>query len=336
MRVANRHVKLRPVGGPKRAPLLLSWRPAIDGRLRVNRSPAEIGSDVAVWAVVVTHNRLSLLRQCLAALAVQTRRLDEVLVIDNASIDGTAPAVAAGFPWVRLQVLPTNEGGAGGFHEGLRSAHAAGAEWVWLMDDDTIAQPEALARLLAAPSRLPDEDRPVLLASRAVWDDGHLHPMNAPGFERDDVACVVAGCERGLMPLRTATFVSLLVHRGAVDRHGLPLKHYFIWSDDIEYTARILRHERGYLVPTSIVHHRTPTAYTAVSTSGDRFYFHIRNTLFMVRGSAWSTREKLTLVWIIISTSHAYLAHNRWSSAHWRVVARGLRDGLRAGAARSG
>ncbi len=286
--------------------------------------------------MVVTYNRLSLLRECLGALAAQTRRPDEVLVIDNASSDGTAAAVAAAFPWVRLQVLSSNEGGAGGFHEGLCSAHAAGAEWVWLMDDDTIPQPEALARLLEAPSRLPAEDPPVLLASRAVWDDGQLHPMNAPGFERDDVSRVVAGCERGLMPLRTATFVSLLVHRNAVDRYGLPFKHYFIWSDDIEYTARILRHERGYLVPTSIVHHKTSTPYTAVSTSGGRFYYHIRNTLFMVRGSAWSTREKLTLVWVIISTSRAYLAHNRWSSAHWRVVARGLRDGFRTGAARSG
>jgi len=297
----------------------------------MNRDPAPLGSDVSVWAVVVTHNRLSLLRECLTALAAQARSLDGVLVIDNASSDGTASAVAAEFPWVRLQLLPANQGGAGGFHEGLRSAHAAGADWVWLMDDDTIPAPEALARLLEAPGRLPDEDRPVLLASRAVWDDGHLHPMNAPGFERDDVASVVAGCERGLMPLRTATFVSLLIHRGAVDRYGLPLKQYFIWSDDIEYTARILRHERGYLVPTSIVHHKTATPYTAVSTSGDRFYYHVRNTLFMVRGSAWSTREKLTLVWVIVSTSRAYLARNRWSSASWRVVARGIRDGLTPG-----
>ena len=45
-----------------------------------------------------------------------------------------------------------------------------------------------------------------------------------------------------------------LYHRDAVDRHGLPLKHYFIWSDDIEFTARILRREdAGYLVPGSVV-----------------------------------------------------------------------------------
>lgn len=295
-------------------------------------SPSNEGNGgLRVWAVVVTYNRLPLLRECLSALARQTRRLDAVLVVDNASTDGTADAVRREFPWAHLDPLATNQGGAGGFHEGLRLAHEQGADWIWLMDDDTIAAPDALEQLLAAP-RVVEAMRPALLASRVVWDDGHLHPMNAPGFERDDVAVVVAGCEVGLMPLRTATFVSLLVHRRAIDRHGLPFKHYFIWSDDIEYTARILRHEAGYVVPTSVVHHKTRTPHTAVSTSGDRFYYHVRNTLFMMRGTAWSKREKLTLVWIIISTTRAYLRDHRWSLRNVRVVARGLRDGLQPGA----
>ncbi len=299
-----------------------------DGTLAGDRDPS-------VWAVVVTHNRLSLLRECLGALAGQVRRPDEILVVDNASTDGTSLAVAEEFPWVRLRSLEHNGGGAGGFHEGLRTAHEAGADWIWIMDDDTIARPAALAQLLQARERLPAGDPPALLASRAVWDDGHLHPMNAPGFERDDVAAVIRGCERGLMPLRTATFVSLMVHRSAITRHGLPFKHYFIWSDDIEYTARILRHEPGYLVPTSVVHHKTRAPYTATSTSGGRFYYHVRNTLFMIRGSAWNRREKLTLVWVILSTSRAYLRHNRWSSGSVRVVGRGLRDGLRPAPAES-
>lgn len=298
---------------------------AVDGRGHAR----DDHGDPVVWAVVVTHNRLSLLRECLAALATQVRRPDEVLVVDNASSDGTSQAVAEEFPWVRLRALEDNGGGAGGFHEGLRLAHQAGADWTWMMDDDTIARPDALVRLLEAPERLSDQDFPALLASRAVWDDGHLHPMNAPGFERDDVAAVISGCERGLMPLRAATFVSLMVHRTAVTRHGLPCKHYFIWSDDIEYTARILRHEPGYLVPTSVVHHKTRAPYTAISTSGGRFYYHVRNTIYMMRGQAWSQREKLGLAWTLLTTSHAYLRHNRWSSGSVRVVGRGLYDGLR-------
>ena len=96
---------------------------------------------------------------------------------------------------------------------------------------------------------------------------------------------VINGAEQGLMALRSTTWVSLLVHRGAVDRHGLPLKHYFIWSDDIEYTSRIiLSGDLAYLVPTSVALHDTETAHTALSASPERFYYHVRNTLYMSRG----------------------------------------------------
>lgn len=282
-----------------------------------------------VCAVVVTHNRLALLRECLSALEAQTRRPDRVLVIDNASTDGTGDAVSAEFPAAELVSLPDNTGGAGGFHAGLEAARAGEGEWFWLMDDDTIARPDALAALLAAPAALAGlPPAPALLASRVVWRDGWLHPMNTPGFERSDVARLVESGARGLLPLRVTTFVSLLVRRAAIDRHGLPLRHFFIWSDDLEFTARILRHEVGYVVPDSVVEHRTKEAHTAVSSSGERFYFHVRNTLFMVRGSAWNGVEKATLVYLLAATTVAYLRAAGGRRRALQVVARGLRDGL--------
>lgn len=284
-----------------------------------------------VWAVVVTYNRRELLEQCLAALDASQRKPDRVLIVDNASTDGTPDLIRSAYPRVELLELPDNQGGAGGFHEGIKAAHAAGAEWVWVMDDDTIPGSDTLANLLGAIDDVPPgADAPLVLASKVVWEDGKIHPMNAPGYERNRVDRLVAGCERGLMPLRCATFVSLMVHRDAIDRHGLPLKHYFIWSDDIEYTARILRREdAGYLVPGSIALHKTKEPYTAVSTTGDRFYFHIRNHVFMLRGSSWDWREKLTLVYVMGTSSLAYMRFNRFKRKHAAVIWRGLRDGVR-------
>ena len=222
---------------------------------------------MGVCAVVVTYNRRALLLECLAAVAAQTVPVDRVLVVDNASTDGTAALVRDAHPGVELLELPENGGSAGGFHAGMRQAHAAGFEWLWLMDDDTIPSPTALQELLAAAASLPDGP-PALLASRIVWTDGRLHPMNLPGFERGRPDVVVAAAQRRLLALRTATFPSLLVHRTAVDRHGLPLAGYFLWSDDIEYTARILRTDPGYLVPASVAEHRTREPHTAISASG--------------------------------------------------------------------
>jgi len=282
-----------------------------------------------VCAVVVTHNRLALLRECLSALEAQTRRPDRVVVVDNASTDATATAVRSEFPAAELVSLDFNRGSSGGFHAGLEAARAGDGEWFWLMDDDTIARPDALAELLAASAAVADlSPAPMLLASQVVWRDGRLHPMNTPGFERSDVARLVESAARGLLPLRVTTFVSLLVRRAAIDRHGLPPEHFFIWSDDLEFTARILRHEVGYVVPNSVVEHRTRAAHTAVSDSGSRFYFHVRNTLFMVRGSAWNGIEKATLLYLLATTTGAYLQGAESRHRALQVVARGLRDGL--------
>jgi rhamnopyranosyl-N-acetylglucosaminyl-diphospho-decaprenol beta-1,3/1,4-galactofuranosyltransferase len=279
-----------------------------------------------VWAIVVTHNRRDTLRECLAAVAGQERPADRVLVVDNASTDGTPDMLRDEFGEVEVQRLATNEGGAGGFHEGIKRAHAAGAEWMWLMDDDTIPSPGALARLLEAPARLEPLPTPHLLASRVVWTDGRIHPMNPGGPERRRLDRVLAGAERGLMPLRFTTFVSCLLHREAVDRHGLPLKHFFIWSDDIEYTGRVLDEGQGWLVPESEVLHKTETAHTALEAPPERFYYHVRNTLFILLGPGRAARDRLFFANVLFWSVLLYV---RRRPASVPVITRGLRDGLR-------
>src|SRR5437763_12417863 len=134
-----------------------------------------------VCAVVVTHDRRELLRRCLRALAGQTAPLDHVLVVDNASVDGSGDMVREEFPDAELVRLDHNAGGAGGFHDGMHRAHATGAERIWLMDDDTIGSETALEELLRASVTAPDA---MLLASKAVWTHRRPPPMNPPGPAR--------------------------------------------------------------------------------------------------------------------------------------------------------
>lgn len=287
------------------------------------------GEHEDVCAVVVTHNRIALLRRCLVALQQQRRAVDAILVVDNASTDGTAEMVRAEFPRVELHRLMRNVGGAGGFHAGLKAGHVRGHEWLWLMDDDTLAQPDALGALLAGAERAPDGRRPLLLASQVLWKDGRLHPMNAPmprWRSRGDMAEAAAA---GLLLLRTATFVSIAVRREAVERFGLPLAHYFLWADDFEYTARLLRNDPGYLVPESRVDHWTVAPHTPVSDGGDRFYFHVRNSLLLLRGSSLSTVERVDYGRYYLRSLREYLRLHGGRRTAWGLVARGIRDGLR-------
>jgi rhamnopyranosyl-N-acetylglucosaminyl-diphospho-decaprenol beta-1,3/1,4-galactofuranosyltransferase len=282
-----------------------------------------------VWAVVVTYNRSRLLRRCLDALAGQRHAPDRILVVDNASTDGTRAMLARDYPGIEVLALTVNQGGAGGFHEGIKFAHAAGADWLWLMDDDTIPTPDALAELLDAATRLNGAGPPAALASRVLWRDGTLHPMNYPILERRRMEYVIEAAEHGVMPLRGATFVSLLLHRQAIDRHRLPLKHFFLWADDIEYTSRlVLGGERAYFVPASVVVHETNRAEDFRAAQPERFYYHVRNTLLMARIKERPRRDRLLRLWILASTSVAYVLQRR-SAASAMAVARALRDGLR-------
>ena len=284
-----------------------------------------------VTAVVVTYNRADLLEACLDAVAAQTRAPERVIVVDNASTDRTpqvlAEREAAGA--IEVLLLPSNEGSAGGFREGGHAALRTAAEWLWLMDDDTIPEPTALERLCegqATAARCGPQ--PTLVASRAVWTDGRLHPMNTALPALRDMEGLVDGAAEGLVLIRSASFVSLLLNRGAVDRHGLPIKRYFIWSDDVEYTARVLRRETGYLVPGSVVQHKTRSPYLTFEGPPDRFFYQVRNSIYMVRGPAWDTQEKLRVLWMLLISIRQFLIHKRWSPRAALVVARGLAHGV--------
>jgi len=284
-----------------------------------------------VRAVVLTYNRKAALEECLAALAAQTRAPDQILVVDNAGTDGTAEMVRSSYPSVELVVLERNVGASGGFHEGIRIAYERGAEWIWTMDDDVIPERDALEKLLEAEKALAAEGRPkpYLLNSTVLWTDGHLHPMNEVKFKLEPEQFVETS-ELGLLPARHTTFVSLLLHSRAVEEFGLPLEHFFMWSDDIEYTGRILREgPRGYLVPGSVAVHKTKVAHTATIEGGPRFYYHVRNFLYMLRGSAWTPMEKLSLSFTLCSTIVLYLARAGFGRDSVKTVLRGLRDGVK-------
>jgi rhamnopyranosyl-N-acetylglucosaminyl-diphospho-decaprenol beta-1,3/1,4-galactofuranosyltransferase len=282
----------------------------------------------SVACAVVTRDRRDLLRTCLTALAAQTVPVASVVVVDNASSDGTPDMLRREFADVTLVALTKNVGGAGGFHAAIERAHASGPDWVWVLDDDTIARPDALERLLSAPWEEAGLRAPALLASRVDWSDGAPHPMNTPIFRRRDPDGLVRAAGAGLLPLRASTFVSLLVSASAIDTYGLPRREFFLQADDIEFTARILRSEAGYLVPDSVVEHRTATAHT-FADDPFRFYHHLRNTLYMLRGDSWAPREKPALAWVVLDSSLRFMRRNGWRAESARTVVRALRDGAR-------
>ena len=269
-----------------------------------------------ITAVVVTYNRLPWLQQCLQALAQQKPWLNHILLIDNASTDDTGTWVQQQVDWpipLTYRRLPTNSGGAGGFAAGIAHAYQQDFDWFWLLDDDTLPEPGALAALVRAQVKCPTEQPPQLLASRVEWSDGSIHLMNRVAVHHNGNEATCFDCvQAGLLPIRAASFVSVLISRNAVTTCGLPIADYFLWSDDIEYTARILRRFDGILVPNSIVIHHTAQNYGTLDADPARFYRYVRNHGWLLRYSpAYNRAEKQKIVVAYLWTIVRYLGRGR-------------------------
>lgn len=239
-----------------------------------------------VLAIVVTYNRSPMLASCLNALEKQTR-MCHVLVVDNASTDDTpvvlANWAAANHTSLRLEA---NLGGAGGFHMGMRWGVEQGYDYLWVMDDDTMPEPSALEALLAADHALGGQYG--FLSSTALWTDGTPCRMNLqkPITKKNSPELT----RLGLRAIKQATFVSCFFPCPIVRKYGLPIKEFFIWGDDVEYTRRIAvrNHEPCYWVRASkVIHAMATNNGSSLATDSaeriPRYNYTFRNENFLYR-----------------------------------------------------
>lgn len=215
-----------------------------------------------IAAVVVTYNRKDLLLECLSCLQNQNfsdasqaceTSLD-ILVIDNASTDGTSKALKplANTKQILYFNTGSNLGGAGGFNYGMRKAVELGYDYVWVMDDDCMPHEDTLLGFLNADTELDGEYG--YLSSVCRWIDGSICTMNT---QRHPLTKNITDFSPDIQLVTLASFVSLFVPARIIKELGLPIRDFFIWSDDWEFTRRISRKFPCYLVGKSVVTHKS-------------------------------------------------------------------------------
>jgi len=254
-----------------------------------------------VTAVVVTYNRKVLLAECLKALLLQNHLCDKIIVVDNNSTDGTQEYIRQLVceNQIKYIYMKKNTGGAGGFHYGIKEALKENTDYLWVMDDDTIPTPECLSKLIEAANALKQDFG--FIASKVIWTDGKPCVMNIPKVDVNwmyNSECM----EAGLLRLESASFVSLLINREAVIKYGLPIKEFFIWGDDLEFTRRISRRKPSFYCNKSIVVHKMVAneGTDIFSDSGirlNRYVYLFRNNAFIARQQG----KKFFMKWLFNS-----------------------------------
>lgn len=243
-----------------------------------------------VVAVVVTYNRKKLLLENISCLMNQSCSNLDILIIDNNSTDGTNEDLT---PYIQEKKIiyhntGKNLGGAGGFQRGIKLGAEAGYKYIWVMDDDCMPTETALQTFLDADEKL--KGNYGFLSSKVLWKDGNICQMNV---QRHPLTKNISDFSADLIPATLASFVSLFFKSEIAFEMGLPIKEFFIWTDDWEYTRRISRKYPCYVVTSSVVIHKSAQNIGAKIDNDtpdrlDRYKLLYRNDAYLYR------REGLT------------------------------------------
>lgn len=246
-----------------------------------------------VSAVVVTYNRIELLKECLNALIGQSYPCD-ILVVDNASTDGTdeyIQTIKSKYNNLYYKNTEANIGGAGGFNFGMRWAVEEGYEYVWVMDDDCLPYSDALQKLIEADGIL--KENYGWIASAVLWKDGHECKMNRVKLKKSFYE-YLEYMQYGIVQAEQATFVSLFLKAKTIKEAGLPIKEFFIWGDDIEYTRRIsVRMKLPCFIAgkSKVIHAMKENTGSNIATDIperiDRYKYAFRNEAYLYRQEGW-------------------------------------------------
>lgn len=237
-----------------------------------------------VIAVIVTYNRKELLKESIHAILNQNYKNCDILVIDNFSTDGTAEYIKDVVNNERVSYINTgsNLGGAGGFNFGIKEAIKMNADYIWVMDDDCIVHKDTLEELMKADKQLYGNYG--FLSSKVLWKDNSICTMN---LQRRTLTKNIKNIDRKTK-IKMASFVSFFIKRKIVLELGLPIKDFFIWTDDWEYSRRISRKYNCYFIPNSIVTHKSKNNIGANIANDsperlDRYRYLYRNDVYLYK-----------------------------------------------------
>jgi len=252
-----------------------------------------------VITIILNTNRREDTLACLQSLQQSTYPNSEIIVLDNASTDGSVEAIKAQYPNVQIVNLEANLGYAGNNNVGIRLAIEQSADWVFVLNEDTVVEPTCIENLIRAtyknenigvigPMIYTFDDPPLISSAGGVIDWLHADGTNAGMGESD----------RGQFQARMVDFLNgcgMLVSKSAIEKAGLLDESFFIYYEETDWCTRIKK--AGFdlwFEPSAKMKHKAPIHHSNFGPS--TLYYMTRNRIrFFARHTPWNHKVQTLL-----------------------------------------
>lgn len=234
-------------------------------------------------AVVVTYNRLSLLQECLSCIENQELAFSHVVIVDNASTDGTREYLKSLNGKYHILLEETNGGGAKGFSDGIQYVHEhLDTDWILVIDDDAMLEPNYISTIDRQAALFPD----CLAFSGTVMTDGKIQTEHRRRISSRPAYSGIPVSESDYnlpyFEYQLSTFCGLCFSASLVQEIGIPRADYFIWFDDSEYSYRICQKSIIQNINSISLNHKTLLGRTKKLVVWKNYY-GVRNSGDTVR-----------------------------------------------------
>jgi GT2 family glycosyltransferase len=262
-----------------------------------------------------------------------TNAVQEVIVVDNGSDDGSFERLQVQVAGATLTRLPRNAGFSGGVNAGIAIALQRGADAVLLLNSDAIIESGTISGLIAAIAETAQIAGPLLVdpSSRRIESAGVTYSLSTGRIShRRHPGDVARATPVGMTPVSAVSGAAMLIRRDVFEQIGLFAEAYFYGFEDLDFCLRARAAGfRTVCVGSAVVEH---AGQGSIGRSSRRLYFAARNHLLLatrVGPQVWPLRTARAASIVALNMAHAVLRADGDVRENVAAVARGVRDHLR-------
>ncbi len=232
--------------------------------------------------VIVTYNRLNLLKECVDACLSQTYKFNSIIIVNNCSTDGTDEYLSnLNNNTIHVINCDTNLGGAGGFNKGIEYAiENDDSDYLLIIDDDAIIEEEYNRKIKRIIDKTTKMNEKIFAYSGTVVTDNQILTFTRKNIVKYHFEKCDLNLYKGeFFDYNCSSFCGLYISMNIIKKIGPPKKEFFIWYDDTEYCMRFKKYTIIRNVNDAILDHKAPLQFANEITWKN--YYGIRNLLYI-------------------------------------------------------